>query len=301
MRAIEPTGSERLHLEGFEVGYETFGDPARPTVLLLPPWQIVHSRVWKMQVPFLAHYFQVVTFDQPGNGLGERTTDPAAFEYERIVRQAVGVLDHLDVERTSVIGFSRACDYGVLLAATEPDRVERLILISNGVSRAGWQPQPAIGFWDRRESYDGWEKRNAHYFLEHYDDWLEFFFAQIVPEPRSTRAVESFIAWAKDTTPEILVQTVPNPDLLPRMPAAEAIERITCPVMVIHGDADRCDPIEASYDLIAARPDWELIVMEGCGHGVIGRHPVKVNLLIQEFLDRELSIGRLRQALHARA
>ena len=42
MRAIEPAQSGHLTLEGFQVGYETFGDPAAPPVLLLPTWQIVH-------------------------------------------------------------------------------------------------------------------------------------------------------------------------------------------------------------------------------------------------------------------
>ena len=33
------------------------------TILLLPPWSIVHSRFWKAQVPYLARHFRVVTFD----------------------------------------------------------------------------------------------------------------------------------------------------------------------------------------------------------------------------------------------
>jgi pimeloyl-ACP methyl ester carboxylesterase len=301
MRAIEPTERGQLHLHGFQVGYETFGDPAQPAVLLLPPWQIVHSRVWKMQVPYLARSFHVIAFDTAGNGLGERTTDPAAFEYERIVRQVTGVLDHLAIEHVSVIGFSRGCDYGILMAATEPERVERLMLIGNGVSREGFQPRPAIGFWDRRDTYDGWEKRNGHYVLEHYDDWLAFFFPQINPEPHSTRVIEMQTAWAKDTTPEILVQTVPNADLLPSLPAREAIDCIRCPVLLVHGDDDRCDPIDTSYDLIAARPDWEMVVMEGCGHGVIARHPVQVNLLIHELLTRRLPAGQWTPVCSARA
>jgi pimeloyl-ACP methyl ester carboxylesterase len=292
MRAIEPNDSQCLHLDGFIVGYETFGNPALPPVLLLPPWQIIHSRAWKMQVPYLARYFHVITFDTAGNGLGERTTNPAAFEYDRIVRQIVGVLDHLAIERASVIGYSRGCDYAILLSATEPERVERLILVSNGVSSESFQPKPAIDFWERRESYEGWEKRNGPYMIEHYDDWLAFFFPQINPEPHSTREIESQIAWANDTTPEVLVQTVPNGDLLPLMPAREAVERIRCPVLLIHGDDDRCDPIETSYDLLNARPDWEMAILEGCGHGLLARHPVRANQLIHEFLSQPLPADR---------
>ena len=67
MRAIEPRQSGQLTLEGFGIGYEAFGPAQAPAVLLMPTWQGVHGRVWKMQVPYLARTFNVITFDPPGN------------------------------------------------------------------------------------------------------------------------------------------------------------------------------------------------------------------------------------------
>jgi pimeloyl-ACP methyl ester carboxylesterase len=138
MRAIEPVEAGQVLLEGFRVGYEVFGPPDAPAVLLLPTWQIVHSHVWKMQVPFLARHFRVVTFDSAGNGQGERTTDPRAYEYDRIGDQAIGLLDYLGIATASVIGFSRGCDYAIPMAARYPERVERLILVACGLSSSGW-------------------------------------------------------------------------------------------------------------------------------------------------------------------
>ena len=48
-----------------------FGE-GEETLLLLPPWSIVHSRFWKAQVPYLARHFRVVTFDPRGNGRSDR-------------------------------------------------------------------------------------------------------------------------------------------------------------------------------------------------------------------------------------
>ena len=39
-----------------------------PTVFLLPTWSIIHSRHWKLQIPYLARHFRVLTFDGRGNG-----------------------------------------------------------------------------------------------------------------------------------------------------------------------------------------------------------------------------------------
>ena len=114
MRAGEPTESGKLTPHGLQIGYEVFGDPNAPPVRLLPTWQIIHSRIWKIQIPFLARLCRVIAFDSPGNGAAERTTDPRAFEYDRIVDQAVGLLNHLHGEQANVIGFSRGCAYGLL-------------------------------------------------------------------------------------------------------------------------------------------------------------------------------------------
>lgn len=299
MRAIEPIEAGSLILHEFGVGYEVFGEPGAPAVLLLPPWQIVHSRIWKMQVPFLARRFRVITFDMPGNGRGERTTDPRAYEYERVSRQALGILDHLDIERAALVGYSRSCAYCIWLAATRPERVERIVLLANGVTPESWGSPPRAAFYEPRESHEGWEKENACYWREHYRDWLAFFFSQVFTEPHSTKGIEDSIGWGLETDAEILVASVSRPELWPAMPSNEAIAAIRCPVLLIHGDDDRCHSVESSRALAAVRPDWELVVLEGCSHGMLARDPVSVNDLVSESLTRP-ALDRVEGTRHAR-
>ena len=75
MRARYPDVEGFVDREGLRIGYEVFGD-GDPTILLLPTWTIIHSRFWKMQVPYLSRHYRVVTFDGPGNGRSDRTIDP---------------------------------------------------------------------------------------------------------------------------------------------------------------------------------------------------------------------------------
>ena len=63
--------------------YEVYGE-GEPTVLLLPTWSIVHSRHWKMQIPYLARHCRVVTFDGRGNG----TVGPPARSPTRTARRS---------------------------------------------------------------------------------------------------------------------------------------------------------------------------------------------------------------------
>ncbi|MGH2542937.1 MAG: alpha/beta fold hydrolase [Ardenticatenaceae bacterium] len=284
MRAMEPAQAGKLRLEGFEISYEAFGDPQAPAVLLLPTRQIVHSRCWKMQIPFLARSFRVITFDSAGNGGGERTEDPAAFAIDCIVDQAIGLLDQLDIAQANVIGWSRGCIYGLWMAARYPERVTRLVLIGKSTN-----PEQSFAhdprFWERRESYRGWQKRSAPYWLDQYDEWLDFFFRRLFNEPHSSKAIDDAIGWGLETTPQILVHTTHKPICMPQLGSRQVVKQVRCPVLLLHGGEDRIDPVSASRRLARARPDWELVILEGCGHGPHIRDPVKVNRLLADFFE----------------
>ena len=66
-RARYPDEEGYVERDGVRVFYEVYGS-GEPTVLLLPTWSIIHSRQWKMQIPYLARHCRVVTFDGRGNG-----------------------------------------------------------------------------------------------------------------------------------------------------------------------------------------------------------------------------------------
>jgi hypothetical protein len=52
MRACQPIRDGYIEREGIKVHYEVYG-AGEPTILLLPTWSIMHSRHWKMQIPYL--------------------------------------------------------------------------------------------------------------------------------------------------------------------------------------------------------------------------------------------------------
>ena len=53
----------------------------------------------------------------------------------------------------------------------------------------------------------GWAKYNRHYWQRDYRGFLEFFFAQMFPEPHSTKQIEDCVGWALETDPEMLADT----------------------------------------------------------------------------------------------
>ena len=293
MRAIQPTQSGVLFAAGFQIEYDVFGPAGAPGVLLLPAWQILNRRVWKMQVAGLARAYRVITFDGPRRADDPQSLDKAAFEFDRIVDQGIELLNFLGVERAAVAGLARGCAYAILMAARYPERVAALVLTTNGVTPESWgTPPPNVR--ERLDSYTGWEKYNLPYWHEHYDDWLEFLFGEVFSEPHSSKPFEDSIAWAHETTPEILGLTEDDPALMPKMPVEEAIASVMCPVLLIHGDDARCTPIHCSLELSSLRSDWPMVILDGSGQVPQIRDPVRVNLLITEFLQQSVCVRPAR-------
>jgi predicted glycosyltransferase len=141
------------------------------------------------------------------------------------------------------------------------------------------------GFTEPRQVYDGWGKWNRTYWLEHYEDFLEFFFAQVFNEPRSTKQREDAVGWALETDAETLVATQLAPRLQDAAGVRRLVDQIRCPVLVLHGRDDAVLPHDSGAAL-AAMTGGVLVSLEGSGHSPHARDPVKVNLVLRDFIGR---------------
>ncbi|HEU0037043.1 MAG TPA: alpha/beta fold hydrolase [Kofleriaceae bacterium] len=264
---------------------------------MLPTWNILYSRVWKMQVPYFARHARVVTFDPRGNGRSDRPE--SGYTLDQLYRDALAVLDAEAPDAATVVGFSMGSNEAAMVAALHPERVRRLILIGPAIGKSASNPE----FWQKRERYEGGGKYNANYWLENYADFTQWFFRQVFSEPHSTKPQDDTCAWASETTPEILVQQEKEYD---RNPVVELLPRIQCPTLVIHGRDDVIIPFDTGKRVAEAVPSARLVGIDGAGHAPHVRDPVKVNLCMSEFIGevtrpREQRLSRSIHRRHPRA
>ncbi len=285
MRAVTPDRSDHVVRDGVRLGFEVFGQ-GDPTILLLPTWTIVHSRFWKMQVPYLSRHYRVITYDGPGNGRSDRVTDPARYGADAYAADAVAVLDHCGVDRAVVVGLSLGGQYGLRLAANHPDRVLGLVMVGPALPLGQPLPERSDISQNIRRPYpedpQGWDKYNIAYWHDHYRDFVEFFFAQCFSEAHSTKAIEDCVGWALETGPEVLEAGESRPLL--GLTGPEIFDGVRCPVLVTHGSDDRVIPHETGAE--AARlTGGTLITFEGSGHIPNARDPVRFNLALRRFVE----------------
>jgi pimeloyl-ACP methyl ester carboxylesterase/predicted glycosyltransferase len=284
-RARYPDEDGFVERDGVRVYWERYGN-GEPTIMFLPTWSIIHSRSWKAQIPYFARHARVLTFDGRGNGRSDRPPEPDAYREEEFAADALAVMDATGTERAALVSLSRGAERSLLLGAQHPDRVDAMVFIAPALPLPPAAPRASAEreFDEPRDAYDGWGKWNSHYWLEHYQNFLEFFFSQVFIEPHSTKQREDAIGWALETNAETMVASQVAGRLPNEASVRELADQVRCPVLVIHGREDAVRPHESGAAL-AELIGGAFVSLEGSGHNPHARDPVKVNLLLRAFIQ----------------
>ena len=288
MRARLPDREGVITRGGIRIAFEVFGH-TDPGLLLVPASPITHARSWKGIVPALARRFTVVTTDGRGTGRSDRPHQPERHAPAEVSADLLAVLDAAGVDRAVLVAHCHAVPWALRLAADHPERAVGVVAIAPGIGVA--PPYPYAAEAERRwadpvDAPAGWSMRNRHFWRQDggYRAWVEFFFGQQLPEPHSTKQYEDTVGWALDTDPEAMIAEREGRAAPPASEAEVLCRRVRCPVRVLHGTDDRCQPVARGRRL-AELTSGDLVVLDGAGHLPQSRDPVKVTRLITTFAD----------------
>src|SRR4051794_27812997 len=288
-RAREPDDSgHALSQDGLRLYWEVHGAGAT-TIVLLPPNPISHSRIWKGQVHFLARHHRVVVYDGRGNGHSDVPDVTRPWLGRWWADDCLAVMDATSTASAVLAGI---CSDGVWpsvqIAADHPDRVLGIVALAPGVP---FLTPPLPHRAAARETFEddpgpspvGWGKHNRRHILRDQRDFLEFFFGEMFPEPHSTKQVEDAVAYGLDCPAAALLMD-DDEDVASTREQTEAIcRRVRCPVLIVQGDRDNCQPFSRGLAL-AELTGAEHVQLAGAGHIPNARHPVLVNRLIDDFV-----------------
>jgi pimeloyl-ACP methyl ester carboxylesterase len=263
-------------VNGIEVAYEVFGDPADPTVLLVMGLG-VQMLGWDEGFCELLveRGFHVVRFDNRDVGRSSKIqggarpnlmaavagdASSARYTLDDMADDCAGLLDHLDVEVAHLVGASLGGMIAQTVAVRHSERVLSLVsMMSTTGDRAVGQPHPEAMPALLRSPAGG---------REQYVEFAVQAFRvigspgfDVDEEALRTRAGASFDrGYHPDGTARQLLAILASGD------RTEALRRLDLPVVVIHGANDLLIDSSGGTATAAAIPGARLELIEGMGH-----------------------------------
>lgn len=270
-----------MSLSGVDIEYETFGDHLKPAVLLVMGLGGSHV-VWpdKLCHGLAEAGFHVVKFDNRDVGRsskldhlgtpdlmalmgavmkGERPSAP--YSLSDMARDAVLLLDGLEIERAHIVGASMGGMIAQLIAIEHGDIAMSLTSIMSHNGEQG--------------KYQGRPEATATLMTPLPDNRRE---TLIAAQMKTWRTIGSPGYPAGEAELRTLAERVVDQGtsatgfarqlaaILAAPSRAEALGALRLPTMILHGADDPLVPVQAAYDMAEIMPRARLRVIPGMGH-----------------------------------
>ncbi len=251
-------------------------DGAGAPVLLLNGGMMSIS-AWDDVAAALSRHYRVVRCDFRGQLL---TPELPPADLAAHVNDVIALLDHLELDRTHLVGTSFGGEVGLLLAARHPARVRSLV----AAAVVDFPPPGMRAAGDRLVALC--EQAIAT------GDGRPFFAAmtELVysPEFRSRLAAELAARYESLAVlpPTWFAGGVRLLQAIDRMNLTADLERIACPTQVIAAELDELMPMERTVAVARAVAGAELAVFAGSGHALVVEQKSHLLELLTRFLPR---------------
>ncbi len=237
---------------------------------------IADRRMWHPQVgPFVDAGYRVVRCDLRGFGDSELTDGP--FSNLDDVHE---LLEHLGIERASVVGGSYGARVALEYALSYPGTVDGLVLMGPGLRDAEWS-EAIERFGEEEESLieagdvEGAVELNVR-------TWVD----------GPSRGPDQVDAGVRERVREMQRRAfevqIPVPDAGPDAPfdppASARLGEVRCPVLVVVGDLDQPDILRVADRLADGIPGARKAVIPGTAHVPSMERPDEFNQLVLDFI-----------------
>jgi len=247
---LPDSGAEgRVSNDGAQIWYASYG--AGPVVILLHGG-LGNAGNWGYQVSALVDAgYRVIAIDSRGHG--RSTRDDRPFGYVLMSNDVLAVMDHLEIGKAAVIGWSDGACTALILADRHPERVSVVFFFACNMDATGtleFRPTPVI---DRC-------------FSRHRKDYQAL-----------SATPDGFDAFVADVGK--MMQSEPNYTVA-------QLQAIKVPVTVAIGDSDEFIRREHMEYLAKTIPDAEFLLIPGVSHFAPLQRSTLFNEKVLGFLKR---------------
>jgi 3-oxoadipate enol-lactonase len=253
-----------------------------------PPLALVHAgvadrRMWSELAASLAGRHRVIRHDV--RGVGESLPPSGPWSHHT---DLLGLLDELLITRANVVGASMGAGIAVEAALARPGSVASLVLVAPGGALFGEPPATFRPIW--AAEVDALDRGDLDAAVEiNLRAWVD---GPLRPAEAVDPGVRAFVGEMQREAfelPEWDSEQAPEHELSP--PASTRLAELTCPVLVVVGDADDPAILDVSERIAAAAPRARLVVLPGAGHMLSLEQPTAFAELLEDYLA-DVASGR---------
>jgi pimeloyl-ACP methyl ester carboxylesterase len=244
-----PAAVETAHapVNDIEMYYAVYG--AGESLILLHGG-LGHSDVWGSQIPALAERFRVIAADSRGHGRSTRSAQP--YSYALMASDVVALMDHLKIDKASILGWSDGGIIGIDIAINHPERLNKLFAFGANVNVAGLRSDIADSVV--------------------FNKYIEVAGQDYARLSRTPKEYDAFVA-------QIGEMWATQPDYKP-----EQLGKIAGPVAIADGEHDEGIRQEHNVEMANAIPGSKLVILKGVSHFAFVQKPDEFNRAVLDFL-----------------
>ena len=244
----KPDESGYAPVNGIEMYYAVFGkgDP-----VLLIHGGLGHADIWASQVATLSKTHKVIVADSRGHGRSTRTEEP--FGYDLMASDYLALLDHLEIDKTALVGWSDGGIIGIDMALHHPERLTKVFAQAANVTTDGVDPGVLTN-----KTFAAYIDRSGRDYkkLSKTPDQYDAFVAQI------SKMWETQPNWSK-----------------------EELARITTPIAIVAGDHDEAILRKHTDYMASVIPGAQEIILPNASHFAMLQAPDEYSQAVLDFID----------------
>lgn len=270
--------------EEIKLDYSEYGQ-GKP-VVLIHGWPL-SKEMWEYQVePLVNAGFRVVKYTRRGFGKSSKPWD--GYDYDAFADDLKAVIEHLDLREATLVGFSMGGGEVVrYLSRYGSDRVGKAVLISSVTPYMVKTADNPDGVDESVFAEMAEQMRNDR--IGFLDDFgKKFFGVNLISHPVSGPLLDYYRDLASKASPRATQQAA---IAFAQTDFRQDVENMNVPTLIIHGDADKTVPIEASGERTAKMiPGAQYLVYEGAPHGLFYTHKERLNEDLISFMNEQATV-----------
>jgi pimeloyl-ACP methyl ester carboxylesterase len=261
-----------VDVNGTSIHFHEAGE-GRPVLLLHGSGPGVSAWAnWRHAIPALAQSAHVLALDLVGFGLTERPPT-VRYSLRTWTDQVWDFIDHLGIERVSVIGNSLGGRIAMQLAEDDPGRLDRMVLMgAPGVGMTLTDGLKALRSYE--PSHQAMESLLKNYFAVDpsliTDDLVQIRY-EASAAPGAHEAYRSMFFDPNHAGSELGI-------------TEEQVRAITTPTLLVHGREDQIVPLDVAWQTLALLPHGDLHVFSRCGHWTQIERADEFNRVVADYL-----------------